>query len=231
MRRITGPAVRMNALAITAAAVLVGGCSNNADDGDSRGQDTGALAGKVCDGTLDTAASAALRRLAGSDRFDELTGTNEAGEPNSFSLARAVKHLHDEYTKRSACRLYKSGDNSGQSLLEVRFSASSNHPSVSTEASSSDRVSYPLGVYALAGSNGADLFFRCPTKATTDNASVGDTNYVKAEMSAIAVTMRGNSVNKDRMVVLNSMARAIAEAAGCASTAALPTRVPTANGN
>jgi len=231
MHRIKGPPARINALAIIAAAIFVTGCSNNSDDSDTAGQDTGAPAGKVCDGTLDPTASAALRRLAGSDRFDELTGTNEAGEPNTFSLARSVKHLHDEYTKRSACRLYKSGDNSGQPLLEVRFSASSNHPSVSTKASSNARVSYPLGVYALVGSSGADLFFRCPTKATTDNASVGDTNYVKAEMSAIADNMRGNSVNKDRMVVLNSMAKAIAEAAGCASTAALSTQVPTANGN
>jgi hypothetical protein len=73
-----------------------------------------------------------------------------------------------------------------------------------------------LGVYALAGSDGADLFFRCPTRATTDNASVGDTNYVKAEMSAIANNMHGNSVNKGRMVVLSSMARAVADAVGCA---------------
>jgi len=221
----------MNALAITAAVVFVSGCSNNADDSDTAEQDTGTSAAKVCDGTLDPAASAALRRLGGSDRFDELTGTNEAGEPNTFSLTRAVEHLHDEYVKRSACRLYKSGDNSGQPLLEVRFSASSNHPSASAAESSSDRVSYPLGVYALAGSDGADLFFRCPTKATTSDASVGDTNYIKAEMSAIANNLHGNSVNKDRMVVLNSMARAVAKAAGCASTAALPAQVPAADGS
>ncbi|XUL91503.1 hypothetical protein ACQ86D_36915 [Streptomyces galilaeus] len=220
----------MNALAITAAAVFVSGCSNNADDSDTAGQDTGTPAAKVCDGTLDPSASAALQRLGGSRRFDELTGTNEAGEPNTFSLTRAVKHLHDEYNKRSACRLYKSGDDSGQPLLEVRFSASSNHPSASAAESSSDRVSYPLGVYALAGSNGADLFFRCPTKATTSDASVGDTNYVKAEMSAISNNLHGSSVNKDRMVVLNSMARAVAKAADCASTAALPAQVPEANG-
>ena len=226
MRRITGRTTRMNALAIAAAVVLVGGCSNNGDDSGTGGQDTGVAAGKVCDGTLDASASAALRRLAGSDRFDELTGTNEAGEPNTFSVSRAVKHLHDEYVKRSACRVYKSGDNSDQPLLDVRFSASSNHPSASAEASTGDRVSYPLGVYALAGSNGADLFFRCTTKATTDNASVGDTNYVKAEMSAVANNMHGNSVDKDRMVVLNSMARAVAEAAGCTSTAGLPAQVP-----
>jgi hypothetical protein len=76
-----------------------------------------------------------------------------------------------------------------------------------------------------------DLFFRCATKATTDDASVGDTNYVKAEMSAVANNMRGNSVNKDRMAVLNSMARAVAQAAGCAATAALPAQVPSAGGS
>ncbi|MFE1886856.1 hypothetical protein, partial [Streptomyces diastatochromogenes] len=76
--------------------------------------------------------------------------------------------------------------------------------------------------------NGADLFFRCPTKPTSDDAAIGSTNYVKAEMTASANQMRGDNVNKDRMMVLNSMARAVAEGADCTSSAALPTQVPEA---
>ncbi|WP_330461135.1 hypothetical protein OIB37_32275 [Streptomyces sp. NBC_00820] len=207
-----------------AVAVLVGGCSDDSGKGDGREPNANMAASKVCEGTLDHSAAAALQHLSGVDRFDELTGTNEAGESNTFSLSGAVGHLHDEYLERSACRVYKSGDGSGEPLLEVRFSASVNHPP-SPEAGG-DRVSYLLGVYALAGPTGADLFFRCPTKPTRDGAVVGDTDYVKAEMAAPAGRMRGDSVDRDRMVILNSMARSVAEAAGCASTAALPAQVP-----
>ncbi|MFH8775230.1 hypothetical protein [Streptomyces sp. NPDC017958] len=220
--------MRARALCFTAVAVLVGGCSNGSGKGDRREPNTDVAADRICDGTLDSAAAAALRRLSGTDRFDELSGTNEAGEPNAFSLSRAVKHLHDEYLKQSACRVYKSGDESGTLFLEVRFSASSNHPASSEKQSGGDRVRYPLGVFAQAGLYGADLFFRCETKPTSENAAIGSTNYVKAEMTAAANRMRGDSVNKDRMVVLNSMARAVAEDAGCTSSAALPTQVPEA---
>ncbi|MFF4042158.1 hypothetical protein [Streptomyces sp. NPDC001816] len=228
MRRISGRGVCARALCFTAVAVLVGGCSDDSGKGHTSEPNTGVVASKICDGSLDSQAATALQRLSGTDRFDELTGTNEAGEPNAFSLNRAVKHLHDEYLKRSACWVYKSGDESGTPLLEIRFLASSNHPSSSEKQPGSDRVRYPLGVYALAGPYGADLFFRCPTKPTTDDAAIGSTNYVKAEMTAPADHMRGGSVNKDRMMILNSMARAVAEAAGCPSTAALPKQVPEA---
>ncbi|MFD5796534.1 hypothetical protein ACFWIO_24000 [Streptomyces diastatochromogenes] len=228
MRRLSGRRLRARALCFTAIAVLVGGCSNGSGKGDRSEPNTGVAAGKICDGTLDSSAAAALRRLSGTDRFDELSGTNEAGEPNAFSLSRAVKHLHGEYLKRSACWVYKSGDESGTPLLEVRFSATRSYPSSSEKHSVGDRVRYPLGVYALAGPNGADLFFRCPTKPTSDDAAIGSTDYVKAEMTAHANQMRGDNVNKDRMVVLNSMARAIAEGAGCTSSAALLAQVPEA---
>ncbi len=83
-----------------------------------------------------------------------------------------------------------------------------------------------MGVFAQVGGKGADLYFNCPTKATTDDAFTGDTEFVKTEMFAVAADMQGKDVNKDRMAILNSMARAVAEAAGCASEAALPSQVP-----
>ncbi|MFF1453451.1 hypothetical protein ACFVYF_35740 [Streptomyces sp. NPDC058274] len=209
-------------------AALATGCSNDPAKSQPEGAITDVAASKVCDGALDASAAAALQRLSGTDRFDERVGTNDAGEPNTFSLDRAVKHLHGEYLKRSACWVYKSGDESGQPLFEVRFSASLTYPSGSGKESEDDRVRYHLGVYAVAGRNGADMFFRCPTNATTNDAYVGNTNYVKAEMFSVTSKMRGDNVNKDRMMVLNSMSRKVAAKAGCASQAALPSQVPEA---
>ncbi|MFI7502944.1 hypothetical protein ACIBVL_31610 [Streptomyces sp. NPDC049687] len=208
--------------------VVASGCSDNSEQSETPRSSSGVAANKVCDGTLDASAAAALQRLSGAERFEELTGTNDAGEPNTFSVSRAVKHLHDNYSAQGTCWVYKTDDDSGRSFLEIRFSAAKSHPSSSAGESGDDTVLYPMGVYARVSGNGADLYFDCPTKATTDDAFTGDTEFVKAEMYAVAAKIQGKDVNKDRITILNSMARAVAEAAGCASTAALPTRVPEA---
>ncbi|WP_153545074.1 hypothetical protein [Streptomyces sp. RB17] len=203
--------------------LLVGGCGDNSKKGDTEESGTGAATSNICDGTLDATAAEALHRLTGTSRFDEGTGANEEGEPRKFSLRNAVEHLHDEYRKRSACWVYKTDDNSGEPLLEIRFSASSSYPSATQKESSSDRSRYPLGVYAQAGPDGADLFFQCTTKASSKNAYIGDTKYVKAELySTAARLLRGDSSNKDRMTILNSISRKLAQEAGCASEADLP---------
>ncbi|MFE8946508.1 hypothetical protein [Streptomyces sp. NPDC007856] len=206
--------------------LLVGGCGDNSKKGNKEELGTGVAAGRICDGTLDTTAGEALQSLGGTSRFDEGSGTNEAGEPRKFSLKTAVEHLHDEYRKRSACWVYKAGDDSGEPLLEIRFSASSSYPSATQQESGGHQTRYALGVYAHAGPNGADLFFRCTTKAPSEEAYVGDTRYVKAELYSTAAKMRGNSIDKDRMVVLNSMSRKLTQEAGCSSEAGLPAVVP-----
>lgn len=226
LRRISGYNACKRALAITAVALLVGACSDNSSKDKPEESSTGIAASKVCDGTLDTSAAAALQRLAGTDQFDESTGTNEAGVPTAFSLRNAIKNLHDEYRKRSACWVYKTGDDSGEPLLEVRFSASRSYPSESENESSGGKVRYSLGVYTRVGPNGADLFFQCTTKAPTEDAYVGDTKYVKAELFSVADKMRGDNVNKDRIVILNSISRRLTQEAGCASEADLPAEVP-----
>ncbi|MET8803938.1 hypothetical protein [Streptomyces sp. NPDC004546] len=205
--------------------LLVGGCGDNSQKGDKEESGTGVAAGTICDGTLDAAAVEALQRLAGTSRFDEGTGANEAGEPRKFSLRNAVEHLHDEYRKRSACWVYKAGDDSGEPLLEIRFSASNSHPSATQKESSGHQTTYPLGVYANAGPDGADLFFRCATKAPSKDSYIGDTKYVKAELYSAATKMRGDSIDKDRMVILNSISRKLTQEAGCSSEADLPTEV------
>ncbi|MEU9444998.1 hypothetical protein AB0D42_29815 [Streptomyces sp. NPDC048304] len=145
--------------------LLVGGCAGSSEEGDKEEPGAGVAASSLCDGTFEAPAAKALQRLAGTSRFDEGSGTSEAGEPRTFSMRNAVQHLHDEYRKRSACWVYKTGDDSGNALLEIRFSASTSHPSATQKESGSDQPTYPLGVYANAGPDGADLFFRCTTKA------------------------------------------------------------------
>ncbi|POX63715.1 hypothetical protein C3492_08145 [Streptomyces sp. Ru62] len=76
------------------------------------------------------------------------------------------------------------------------------------------------------GRDGADLFFQCPTIAASKDAYIGDTKYVKAELSASKAQLRGDSIDKDRMVILNSVSREVAREAGCAAQAGLPTAVP-----
>ncbi|MFJ8827216.1 hypothetical protein ACIREE_36295 [Streptomyces sp. NPDC102467] len=204
-------------------AVVACGCSDSSakDEGD------GVQASKMCAGALDAPAATALERISGTDRFEELTGTNDSGEPNRFSVSRTVKHLHDELTSRSSCSVYKAGDNSGKPVLDIDFSASQSHPE-GTESPKSVKatVTYPLGVYAVTTANGAQLFFRCTTKASSADAYVGDAKYVMAEMYSMTGDVRGGDESKDRMTVLNSVARAVAKEAGCTREAALPNTVP-----
>ncbi|CAM5251410.1 MULTISPECIES: hypothetical protein [Streptomyces] len=167
-----------------------------------------------------------MHNLAGTDQFDESTGAGEAGQPHTFSVRSAVRHLHDEYRERTACWVYKTGDDSGKPLLEMRFSASQSYPSPSGKDASGSQVRYPVGLYAQVGRDGADLFFQCPTRAASKDAYIGDTNYVKAELYSSRDQLRGDSVDKDRMVILNSVSREVAQEAGCAAQAGLPTAVP-----
>lgn len=83
-----------------------------------------------------------------------------------------------------------------------------------------------MGLYAQVGRDGADLFFQCPTRAASEDAYIGDTKYVKAELYSTRAQLHGDSLDKDRMVILNSVSRAVAREAGCAAQAGLPTAVP-----
>ncbi|MFI7006762.1 hypothetical protein [Streptomyces sp. NPDC050145] len=212
-------------------AMVAAGCSDAPKKDEPANRDSGVSARQVCEGALDTAAAEALTRIAGTDRFDELTGTNDAGEPNTFSLRRAVEHLHDKSTARSSCSIYKTGDGSGTPLLEVEFLASVGHPKPSGDNSDHDKVEYRLGVYAATGPNGANLYFKCPSKAEGKSSFIGDTQYVKAQMYSAAGKIHGDDSSRDRMTILNSIARKVADRVGCASTAALPEKLPSPQSN
>ncbi|MFF7098037.1 hypothetical protein ACFY9A_37485 [Streptomyces rubradiris] len=205
--------------------LFTGACGGDTDKKATREPGTPVVANRVCDGAFDAPAAEALRRLAGTDRFDESAGAGEIGAAAAFSLTKAAQHLHDTYRQRSACWVYKTGDDSGEPLLEIRFSASQGYPSGTREESDTDEVTYPVGLFAQVGRNGADLFFQCSTKAPAEDAYIGDTKYVKAELFSPSGQMRGDSIDHDRMVILNSISRKLAQAAGCASEADLPATV------
>ncbi|QJS09655.1 hypothetical protein HKX69_09065 [Streptomyces argyrophyllae] len=207
-------------------ALLVASCSSDPEH--EQAKTSGTTASKVCGGALDASAGQSLQNLAGTDRFDESTGADETGQPRSFSVQDAVRHLHDEYRQRPACWVYKAGDESGKPLLEIRFSASQSYPAPSDKEVNGSKVRYPVGLYAQVGRDGADLFFQCPTRAGSKDAYIGDTKYVKAELYSTRSQLRGDSIDKDRMVILNSVSREVAQEAGCASEADLPTGVPDA---
>ncbi|MGV9428704.1 hypothetical protein ACWDO7_31010 [Streptomyces sp. NPDC003656] len=202
-------------LAAAAAALLIGGCSKGPAKSETKEPGTRMTASEVCDGTLDEAAQAALRRLSGVDRFDEMPGTNEAGASSLFSVRYAVQHLHDAYPTRGTCWVYKTGVGNDHPLLEIRFSAEERYPKAT------GGQPYRLGVYAGVGRDGANVFFRCPTRAPSTKASVGDTKYVQADMYSAAGTLRGEHQDTDRMAILGSMSQAVAREAGCASGAGL----------
>ncbi|WP_133243277.1 hypothetical protein [Streptomyces scopuliridis] len=197
----------------------VSGCNQKAEEDASW-----TPASKVCQSTLDTTAAAAPKKIAGTDEFTELTGTNDAGEPNKFSLKLAAKHLHGTTPQRNTCTVYKADDKSGHPLIDVDFEASVNHPDQAGALTThqKDRIFYPMGVYARTDADsGADLFFRCPTKGAK-----GDTKYVNGSMFTSGNQLEGDTTSKDLMTILNSVSRHLAAELGCSDEAQLPSEIP-----
>ncbi|MDQ0984766.1 hypothetical protein [Streptomyces sp. V2I9] len=181
-------------------------------------------ASQVCDSTLHPPSAAALARLASTDHFTELTGTNQLGDATKFSLRLAAKRLHRSAKERNACWVYKAGDNRGIPLLIVEFEPSESHPAPDEEArkAESDRLVYPLGSYAeINGVMGANLYFSCSTKGLK-----GTLPFVRASMYSSGGQLAPGSTPDDRMAVLNDVARGLTEELGCAAEAALPARIP-----
>ncbi|MFJ1615526.1 MULTISPECIES: hypothetical protein [unclassified Streptomyces] len=209
--------------AVSGALVLAAatGCSNESDKGPD-----GLSASQVCDGTLTASAAAALERIGDTDRFTELTGTNDIGDPNKFSVKLAAKRLHDERGQRGQCNLYKVGNDSGYPLMVIDFEPVAKHPDSEKAKKNMDRdeIVFPLGLFAYtAGDNGAYLYFSCPTEGPE-----GKTPYVKADMYTSKGQMNADSTGKDRMTILNAVSRGLAKELGCAAQAQLPAEVPAA---
>ncbi|WP_446040700.1 hypothetical protein [Streptomyces sp. SID1121] len=198
------------------------GCSGEPD----HSAPPGVTAERVCDGALDTAGAEALKRLGGTDRFTELTGTTEAGQPNAFSVARAAKHLHDDTALRSRCTVYQAGDTSGRPLVELDFKAASRFPGRGdVESGARDLTYYPMGVLAYTKQeNSTSLYFRCTTTGKGNAAAA--TPYVNAGLFSTPAQIEGDSTGKDRMTVLNSVSRRLADVLACGGEAGLPERIP-----
>lgn len=214
-RHAFGSRHRMVALAVGVALSLCG-CTE-ASEGK---KPTGVSAEQVCDGALDAEGAGALMRLSGAENFEELSGENDAGEPNKFSLVRAARHLHDRVGVRSSCKIYRAGSGDFP-VVAIDFVASE----YSLKPSGGQRpetLLFDVGDYAAVSKNGALLYFKCATKGSA-GSFIGDTSYVKGEMTS---TSLGDRDPRDRMAILNSLARAVAEEVGCAAEANLPVKVP-----
>lgn len=208
--------VRRGVLLVLGITLFALGCIDSSEK-----EPTGLSAQQLCDGTLAAEARGTLTRISGAKRFTELSGDNEAGEPNEFSTARAIKHLNDETNYRSKCRIYKAGGDNDFPLIEIQFLAAKQHPALLAKPTR-QLIPFELGSYAAVGKNGAELYFKCATRQA-GTPSTGDTPYIKAEMTSPSF---GMNAPRDRMVILNSISRAVANKAGCASEAALPAAVP-----
>uniref|UniRef100_A0AAU3GYQ6 Uncharacterized protein n=1 Tax=Streptomyces sp. NBC_01401 TaxID=2903854 RepID=A0AAU3GYQ6_9ACTN len=183
---------------------------------------------QVCDGTLTGPAATSLERIGDTDRFTELTGTNDIGDPNKFSLDLTAKRLHTKLGERSECSVYKAADDSGIYLLKIRFEPTASRPDPEKashkQGAADNRTVFPLGLYAyVPEEDGASLLFSCATKGPE-----GRTPYVMASLFANKHRVDAGSTAKDRMVVLNAASRAVAEELGCAAQAKLPAKVPDA---
>ncbi|MFE8913673.1 hypothetical protein [Streptomyces globisporus] len=191
---------------------------------DGSGKEATLSASQVCDSTLTPPAAKALEHLASTERFTELSGTDQQGEANEFSLELAAKRLHGEVKKRNICMVYKAGNDSGIPLLKIEFEPTENHPVPEGEVrkADKDRIVFPLGSYAeVNGDSGANLYFACSTRGPE-----GTSPYVWARMYSSGGQLAPGSSPENRLAVLNDVARGLAEQLGCSDEAALPDRVP-----
>ncbi|MEU9099349.1 hypothetical protein [Streptomyces sp. NPDC048361] len=79
----------------------------------------------------------------------------------------------------------------------------------------------PVGASAYTeGSTYTTLYFKCHAQGGD-----GETQFVRASMIS-PQRLKGNSQIKDRVTILNSVSRRLAEELGCAADASLPATVP-----
>ncbi|MBK0376731.1 hypothetical protein I3215_28330 [Streptomyces sp. RB110-1] len=205
------------------AALIVGatGCS---DDGDGGTGQTVRSSAQVCDNALKSSGQAALKSIGGTDRYTELTGNQQNGEPYRFSTSLAAKRLHSEFSKRNKCAVYRADGENDFPLLDIEF-----EPRLAAPKKVSDpgakKLIYPLGAFASVkskpGSTYATLYFACPTQGPD-----GESSHVMASLFVPKAQAHPGSTPDDRMAVLNDVARGLAEELGCADEAGLPARVP-----
>ncbi len=218
---MSGIRIRWVAVAATFA-IATGGCS-----GSNEPEPQGIKATELCAGTLDAAAAEALGRLADTDRFTEESGNVYTNQPKQFSLRWAAAHLHDHKVRLGLCGIRKAKPSQTYWAIDLDFNAAPIVPTREVLASRypvakfGQQTFFPLGVTAYTQGHGfATLYFKCGTRGN-DEA----TQYVKAD-SITQGHLGSDSTAKDRMTIVNSVARHLAEELGCASEANLPGVTP-----
>ncbi|MBT2677223.1 hypothetical protein J7E95_41860 [Streptomyces sp. ISL-14] len=212
-----------SAVGATVLILSVSACSSN----DSDKKEPSLTASQVCDSSLDSSAAAALRRMGSSEKFTELPGTMDSGEPNKFSLKRAANTVHEDMTQRNQCAVYKAGDTTGHPLIDVDFSAVKDHPSTdgASQEAESENVIYPIGAYAKTHENtSAAIYFKCSTQ---DAGKIKEpTPFIQGSLYSTPDQISPKTTGRDLMTVLSAITRAMAKQLGCTSEAALPSQVP-----
>jgi hypothetical protein len=208
---------------IAAATILVFatfGCS--AADDENKGEYLSAS--EVCDSSLDATAAAALKRAGGTKEFTELSGRNDDGQPNKFSLKRSAATLYKTFSLQNHCVVFKAGDDSGHPLISIELAARESSPE--QYRGEPDDTFYPMGTYTKTSNDTyALLYFKCSTK--DPEGEKGSMPYIRAALSS-AGRISASSTGHDLMTILNAVSRAMAKTLGCESEAALPSRVPPA---
>ncbi|MEI5033581.1 hypothetical protein RB201_14455 [Streptomyces sp. S1A(2023)] len=205
-------------------AVLVIGAAGCGGDESGASEEAVRSPSQVCDSTLKPSARTALKRIGGTERYTELSGERRNGEPYRFSLPLAAKRLHAEYLLRNKCTVYRADGKNDFPLLDINIEPRSTVPE-EVSAAGNREFFFPLGKFASVnstpGSTYATLFFACATKGPDGNFP-----YVKATLYVPTNQTHPSSTVKDRMTILNDVARGLAEELGCADEAALPDQVP-----
>ncbi|MGW1281574.1 hypothetical protein ACWD4V_32075 [Streptomyces tsukubensis] len=183
--------------------------------GDVGSGPSGVSAAEVCAGTLDAAAQAALKGATQLDRFEEVPR-------DKFTLEALPQALHKDIEQRVVCRVYTSDDADDIPLFTIDFEPRTSYPQGNPEGKDGERTVYPIGKYAAVnGDKSAQIFFPCPTTGER-----GRTAFVRSSLSTPR-PLAGESTADERMTVLNSVSRKVAERLGCAASG-LPQQVPTA---
>ncbi|MGV9316526.1 hypothetical protein ACWDR0_30715 [Streptomyces sp. NPDC003691] len=192
-------------------ALGVTGCS----DGATGDGPPGVSAAELCDSTLDAGAQAALEKASRIDRFEELPG-------DEFTLDAMAKGLHKGVQQRSICSVYSTDDGDDFPLFTIDVEVRTSSPRT-TPQESKRKLLYAIGTYAAVnGDASAQIFFPCATKGEK-----GSMPFVRSSMSTprpLAV----ESTADERMAVLNSVSRKVAERLGCGAASRLPQQVPEA---
>ncbi|MZD05399.1 hypothetical protein GTW43_09940 [Streptomyces sp. SID5785] len=110
--------------------------------------------------------------------------------------------------------------------MDIEFQAAESHPTARDENTRNDQVNYPIGAYAAVSTNGANLFFQCPTEAKKGDSLQSDTKYVKAALYSASAKLRSDGSADELMTILNSIARHVAAEAECTAVADLPEKLP-----